>query len=602
MGFSNYNQVLLKNFQQLATHPAMMFKTAGEYQTITYQQLGDICLEIASALLELGLAHRDRVVILSNNRPEWTFADLGGILAGGITSAIYATNLADEAAYILNDLEARFLFVENQEQLEKILQVRDRLPHLRKVIVFDPPDPWPEVDWLMPFSAFQDLGRHSRPTHQSRIHQVAEQLTPEDIMCIIYTSGTTGKPKGVVLTHGNYLHTIDSLLKHVGKYYLNDVQRNLSFLPLAHALERLAGQFLVFYTGKCLAFAESIDTLMENFKEVRPQLVTAVPRFFEKIYARIQEGLETASPLKRWLFHWALRVGYRVSHLVEAKQPLPWHVAIRHRLANRLIYRKVRQAFGGELVFFVSGGAPLNKEIARFFHALNIIIVEGWGATEATAPATLNTPDDFRFGSVGKPLPGIQVKVAEDGELLIKGPNIFKEYWNLPEETAESFTQDGFYKTGDIGRIDQDGWVYITDRKKQLIITSGGKNIPPAPIEQQLIQSRFIEQAFVHGDNRKYLTALLVPDRAATERQAQQLGLTHLSWEELLHHPEILKVFQQEVDQANQHLARYMQIKKFRLLPEPFTVEKGELTPTLKSKRKVIESRYRSLLDEMYED
>ncbi len=600
MRFSNYNQVLLENFRKFARQPAMMYKQGGRYRTLRYNDLASICGEVAAALLELGLQYRDRVVILSDNRPEWTFADLGGLLAGGITSAIYATNLAEEAAYILNDLEAAVVFVEDRDQLEKVWSVRQRLAHLRRIIVFDPPGDFPADDRWMTFEAFRRLGRSVREKHRLRIQQIARQLQESDTMCVIYTSGTTGKPKGVVLTHGNYLRTIESLLAHVGRYYLRDVQRNLSFLPLAHALERLAGQFLVFYTGKCLAFAQNIDTLMDNFQEVRPQLVTAVPRLFEKIYARIQEGLETAPLVKRVLFAWALKVGLRVSHLVENKQALPWRLRLAHRLADRLIYRKVKQVFGGELVFFVSGGAPLNREIARFFHALNLVIVEGWGATEATAPATLNTPDDFRLGSVGKPLPGIEVKRAEDGELLIRGPNIFKEYWRLPQETAASFTPDGFYKTGDIGLIDEQGWVYITDRKKQLIITSGGKNIPPAPIEQRLVQSRLIEQAFVHGDNRKYLTALLVPDRAATERLARQRGWSRLSWKTLLQHPDVLKIFQQEVDRANRHLARYMQIKKFRLLPEPFSVEKGELTPTLKARRKVIEARYKHLLDEMY--
>lgn len=597
MIFQNLNQSFLHSFTAHAPKPALMFKKEGHYCAQTYRELGDVCISVAKGLLRSGFQPGDRAVILSNSRPGWAWADLGALLAGGITSAIYTQSLPPEIAYILNDLEAKFLFIEDEAQLEKIVQIKDRLPSLQAAFIFaEVPQPLPE--WVQPFSRLIETGREAHYEIEAAVYALAEKISEKNLACIIYTSGTTGAPKGVALTHGNYLHTMQSVVRHIPDH--EKLQLHFSFLPLAHSFERLSGHYLVFYMGRCAAYAESMETIAENLREVRPNILTAVPRFFEKVYARIVQGVQAASPLRRKMFQWALAVGRRVNEAKRLSRSLSLKESLHYRLADRLVYRKARAAFGGRLEFCISGGAPLSPQIARFFYDLGILILEGWGATEATAPLTINKPEEFRFGSVGKPIPGVRIRVAEDGELEVKGPNIFKEYWKKPEDTQESFTPDGYYKTGDIGMVDGEGWVFITDRKKQLIITAGGKNIAPAPIQQLLAEQPHIEMAYVHGDRRKYLTALLLPDEAAVAASAARLGLGDIPSQQLKAHPAIEAIFREEVDRANAQLPRYMQIKFFRIAPERFTVEGGELTHTQKLRKNAIEEKYRDLLESMY--
>jgi long-chain acyl-CoA synthetase len=596
MAFKNFNQVLLNSFSQYKHDPALMFKSTGRYKTISYGEFGDICLRVASALIKRGLQAGDRIAIFSQNRVEWPEADTGALLAGAINSAIYASSLPEEAAFIVQDLEASFLFVEDETQFQKILAVRDKIPSVKNVFVFAEPFSGNDPSWALPFT---ELVREE-PSRKAleKIHELAEQINGEDAMCIIYTSGTTGNPKGVVLTHNNYIRTSEIVVLYV--HDISKLKRNISFLPLAHAFERLAGYYLLLYMGACIAYAESIDSIIEDFREVKPNFFVAVPRVFEKIHARIMQGVRAASPVRKAIFSWALSVGKKAGHLKMLGESIPWHINISYRLADTLLFKKVKGIFGGELVFCVSGGAPLSKEVAEFFHAMDILIMEGWGATEATAPSTLNVPHDYRFGSVGKPLPRVEVRVAPDSELEVRGPNIFKEYWRNTEETKAAFTPDGFYRTGDIGEIDEEGRIIITDRKKDLIITSGGKNIAPAPIENMLLSGRYIEMAYVHGDRRNYLTALLVPDQNAVRAIAEHKGINFSSLPELVNHPLVVDRIQKEVDAANVKLPRYMQIKYYRILPAPFSVEGGEMTPTMKLKKRVIEEKYKDLLDSMY--
>ncbi len=462
MTFKNFNQVLLNNFSRYEKDPALMFKSDGCYKTISYGEFGDACFRVASALMKRGLWAGDRIAIFSQNRMEWAEADSGALLAGAFNSAIYDSSLPEEAAFIIQDLEAFFLFVENEAQLKKILAVRGDIPSVKGVFVFSEPFTASDPSWVFPFSVL--LQEEPSPEAVLRIHELAENINGEDPMCIIYTSGTTGNPKGVVLTHNNYIGTLEILIEHVRD--ISKLKRNLSFLPLAHAMERFGGYYLILYTGGCIAYAESLDTIVENFREVKPNFFIAVPRVFEKIHARIMQGVRSASPIRKAIFSWALSVGKKAGHLKMLGLPLPWHLNIFHRLADALLFKKVKGIFGGELVFSVSGGAPLNKEVGEFFDAMDILILEGWGATEATTPSTLNSPHDYRFGSVGKPLPRVVVRVAPDGELEVKGPNIFKEYWRNPEETEATITADGFYRSGDIGEINEEGRVTITDRKK----------------------------------------------------------------------------------------------------------------------------------------
>ena len=598
MTFKNFNQVLLNNFSRYEKDPALMFKSAGHYKTISYGEFGDASFRVASALMTRGLSAGARIAIFSQNRMEWAEADSGALLAGAFNSAIYDSSLPEEAAFIIQDLEASFLFVENEAQLKKILAVRGDIPSVKGVFVFSEPFTASDPSWVFPFSVL--LQEEPSPEAVLRIHELAENINGEDAMCIIYTSGTTGNPKGVVLTHNNYIGTLEILIEHVRD--ISKLKRNISFLPLAHAMERFGGYYLILYTGGCIAYAESLDTIVENFREVKPNFFIAVPRVFEKIHARILQGVRSASPIRKAIFSWALGVGKKAGHLKMLGLPLPWHVRILHRVADALLFKKVKGIFGGELVFSVSGGAPLNKEVAEFFDAMDILILEGWGATEATTPSTLNSPHDYRFGSVGKPLPRVVVRVAEDGELEVKGPNIFKEYWRNPEETEATITTDGFYRTGDIGEINEEGRVTITDRKKELIITSGGKNIASAPIVNLLSSGRYIEMAYVHGDRRNYLTALLVLDQNAVQAMAEHKGIEDHSWPELVKHPLVIERIQKEVDIANEQLPRYMQIKYYRILPATFSIEGGEMTPTMKLKKRVIEDKYKDLLDSMYKE
>lgn len=596
MVLKNFNSVILDNFTHHADSPALMFKTGDIYRSISYNSLENICLRIASGLMKMGLEQGDRIVIFSNNRPEWAYADLGSILAGAVASAIYVSALSDEIEFIIRDLEASYVFVEDEELLEKITRIRDAIPSVRKVFVFrehyESSDPW-----IIPFTHLMETGEKTVAS-VAMIREIADTINGEDTMCIIYTSGTTGKPKGVVLTHNNYINTCEILLEHI--HETEKLKRNLSFLPLAHAFERFAGHYLILYMGRCIAYVESLEKIMDNFREVKPNIVVAVPRFFENVYRRIMQGVESAAPVKRKLFFWALDVGYAASGYKINEKSLPPILRVKHAVADFLVFRKVREAFGGELEFFASGGAPLSKELAEFFYAMGILILEGWGATEATTPSTFNSPYEFRFGSVGKPLPRVQVRLGPDDELEVKGPNVFKEYWKNPEETDNTFTDDGFYRTGDIGSIDKDGWVSIVDRKKQLIITSGGRNIAPAPIEQLLANSRYIEMAYVHGDRQNYLTALFVVNQHDIHEAARKLGIHDTPWQQLVEHPLITEEIQKDVDHVNNQLPQFMHVRYYRIVPEPFSVEGGEMTHTLKLKRKVIREKYRKLLEDMY--
>jgi long-chain acyl-CoA synthetase len=593
LDFDNLNKLFLANFDKYANDTALMFKQNGKYVDETYGTLGLKVLKVAQGLYNDGLEYRDRSVVVSFNRPEWAYADLGALLAGGITSAIYTSTLADESAYIINDLQAKFLFLENQAQLDKFLSVKDKLSTVKRIYVFDDFKA-DDNNFVRPFA---DLLRTPLSnTTKATINDVANKLTPDDIVTIIYTSGTTGAPKGAVLTHNNYVRNMEMVLSH-SDINLDQVKCNLSFLPLAHALEKFAGYYAMLALGKTIAYAESMETIVANLPETQPDLVAAVPRVFEKIYTRVKLGVRVGSPIKRWLFNWALRVGGKVSLLRQQKKEPSGFLKFQHTLANKLIYSKIKQRFGGKIRYFVSGGAPLSADIMRFFHSLDILILEGWGFTEGTAPVTINSPGLYKFGTVGTPLPDAEVKIAEDGEILVKGPNIFKEYWNRPEDTAESFTADGFYKTGDIGEFDEDGFLKITDRKKQLIITSGGKNVAPAAIQNQLAQGGIIEMAHAHGDKRKYITALLTLDATVVDATVANKDLP---FAEKIKDPKVIERIEKEVGKANKNLPPYMTVKYYRVLPKSFTIEEDEITSTMKLKRNVIEKKYKDIFEEMY--
>jgi long-chain acyl-CoA synthetase len=576
--------------------PAQQFKRGGAWQTLTWRQVGDTVRAVATGLVALGRRRGDAVGILSASRAEWVQADFAIFTAGGITIPIYPTYPPDLIAYIVNDAGVRTLFVEDAAQLAKVLEVRGKMDGLEHVVVIDGYQGPERAGGTMSWEALRRLGADTLEAHQAELADRVAAIRPEDTATIVYTSGTTGPPKGVVQTHGNHLAALGS----AGSALMaSEGDVHLLFLPLAHSFARLEA-FTGVYRGLTTAFAENIDKLRENLPEVRPHFICSVPRVFEKVYAATLARAEAGSPLKRRIFHWAVGVGRQVSRLKQAGQPVPGGLAARYRIAEKLVFSKMHAALGGRLRFAISGGAPLAREIAEFFHAAGILILEGYGLTETCPVLTFNRPERFKFGSVGQAMPGVELKIAPDGEILGRGGNIARGYFRKPEATAEVFLPDGWFATGDIGRIDEDGFLYITDRKKDLIVTAGGMNIAPQNIENLLKSDPFISQVMVHGDRRPYPVALITLNPEELAKFARAEGILTTDPRTLVKHPKVVARVNRTVEERNAGLQSYARIKKFAILPEDFTVENGFLTPTLKVKRKVISEHCREVLDELY--
>lgn len=585
MPYDNFVQVLLDHFEKQPAAVCFRFFRNGSWRELTYGDVTHRVRAIAAGLVAMGVQPGDRVAIVSRNRIEWNLADLGAILAGCVVVSAYAELRADETAYILRHSGARVAFVEDERQCVKILEEREHLPDLERVVVFDGSPG--NGGFCQALARFESSGIDPAP----RIEE-AKRAPGSTPLMIVYTSGTTGAPKGAILTHHNVLWVVETVLRAVGEE--EPPKLNLSFLPMAHALERIGGHFTPLYIGGTIAIARSLETVAEDFGVIRPDFAIGVPRFFEKVYDKVMAQMRAASPVRRAIAEWAMDVGRRRSVCLEAGKRVPVVLSLAAAVADRLVFSKLKRRLGGRVRFFVSGGAPLNPDVARFFHAAGILICEGYGATETSAPATINTPSDYRFGTVGKPLPGVEMKLAADGEILVRGPNVFKGYFKDAEATAAAFDADGFYKTGDVGAIDEDGYYTITDRKKELIITAAGKNIAPQKIENMLRERPYISNALVHCDRRPYLVAILTLDRAAIEAEHPELaGTDHES-------AQMRTLLDRQVSVVNERLARFEQIKNFRLLDQDFATDTGEITLTFKLKRRVIESKYRHLLDAMY--
>ena len=575
--------------------PAQQSKEAGVWKTRTWGEVGEIVRELATGLLALGRKKEDAVGILSASRAEWVQADFAGFSAGCRTIPIYPTYPPDLIQYIVNDAGVKTLFVEDPAQLAKVLEVQGKMDGLEQIVVIHGYQGEPSSH-IMTWEGLRRLGRDQGERLKSDLAGRVAEIRPEDIATIVYTSGTTGPPKGVVQTHGNHMATLDSASKMAG---IQDRDTHLLFLPLAHSFARLES-FIGVHRGLTTAFAENIDKLRDNLPEVKPHFICSVPRVFEKVYAGVVARAEAGSPVKRKIFHWAVGVGREVSKLQQARRPVPPGLAFRHRLAHKLVFSKLHAALGGRLRFAVSGGAPLSKEIAEFFHAAGILILEGYGLTETCPSLTFNRLDNFRFGSVGQAQPGIEIKIAPDGEILGRGANIAKGYFKKPEATAEVFLPDGWFATGDIGRLDGDGFLYITDRKKDLIVTAGGMNIAPQNIENRLKGDPFISQAMVHGDKRPYPVALITLNPEELAKFAKAEGILDTEPTSLAKNPKVVERVSRSVEERNDELQSYAKIKKFSILPIDFTVENGLLTPTLKVKRKLITEKYRETLDSLY--
>jgi long-chain acyl-CoA synthetase len=597
--FDNLAAMFFAQAQRYEQLPRYRHKREGTWQEVTWATCADRVRAMAGGLVDLGLQPGERVVLLAATRPEWVELDLAILVAGGITVPIYPSNLAPECGYIIWNSEAAVVIAENAKQLTKVREVlrtgfdldgRQHQATVRHVITIDDTG---DVEAL----TLSQLMERGRRVPVSVLEQRYGRVGRQDLATIVYTSGTTGPPKGVMQSHGNHLAAVESVAR-LQIIRAGDV--DFFFLPLAHSFARLV-EYLGLYHASVTAYAQSIDTLMEDIRETQPHLIPAVPRIYEKVFTRLQATREQSATVKRRLLDWAFSVGQRRSRHLQDRRPLPSALALQAALADRLVFSKIRGLFGGQIKLLVSGGAPLAPDIAQFLHAAGLLVLEGYGLTETTPILTVNRPDRFRFGTVGLPLDSVTLRIATDGEILAQGPNIALGYYKRPEATRQAWDQEGWFHTGDIGDLDADGFLRITDRKKDLIKTSGGKYVAPQTIENLLKTQPHVSQAVVIGDRRKYCVALLTLDADEVAAWAVKQGI-HLPAERAAwgRDPRVLALIDAEVAEVNRHLASYESLKYHRILPSDFAVETGELTPSLKVKRKVIAERYRDLIEEMY--
>jgi len=585
-------ELLERSVKEFGGKAAVMFKRDGSWHELTYAEMGAIVQEIALGLIELGLEPGERLAILANTRPEWSFADLAASSAGLVVVPIYPTNSPEECHWVLHDSRAAAVVCEDLAQLEKIKQVWGELPELRLAIVIDPPKGWHGDDErVVSLDEVRARGREGNRTDE--LERRREAVKPQDIFTIIYTSGTTGPPKGCVLSHGNYRAILDIVEEVRRQRGIDDTAELVYlYLPLAHSYALLI-QLVCLDTGQTIAyFGGDTKQIVAELAEVRPTYLPSVPRIFEKIYTLVSAHFDPDYIAE------ATKVGMEVKEAEIAGREVPEELKAKYVEYDEQLFKNVRAVFGGRLREAASGAAPIAKEILEFFFAAGTPVMEGYGMTETSTVATYSSPEHHRFGSIGRPLPGVEVKVAEDGELLVRGPNVFQGYYNNAEQSFGTIV-DGWLHTGDLARIDEDGYVYISGRKKDLIITAGGKNITPANLENEMRQSRWVSQAVMIGDRRPYPIMLITLDQEEILPWAQAQGLpTEL--EQLVKEPKVRELIQAELDRVNAHFARVEQVKRFAILPHDFTQEGGELTPTLKVKRQVIAEKYAQLIEEIY--
>ena len=568
----------------------LMSKIGGTYQPISTAELVDRVRRLSKALLELGVERGDRVALMSENGPHWPTVDFATLCAGAVLVPVYPTLLPDQASYIAGNCGAKVVIAETAAHLEGFLANIDKLPDVRHFVLIKGTSSDPRVITL------DQLIEKGAGADAAEFEARARAVQPDDLATFIYTSGTTGTPKGVMLTHGNIASNVSSGLSVLG------LDRNfvvLSFLPLSHSFERTV-DYCYFLEGCTIAYAESVALVSQNMAEVKPHVFVSVPRVYEKVYSKVQEGVAAGSPIKQKLFAWAVGVGRAALPYRLKRQKPPGFLGIQLGLADKLVFSKIKARLGGRFEFAISGGAPLARDIAEFFWGAGLPIYEGYGLSETSPVISVNTRENVKMGAVGQPLPGIEVRIAEDGEILSKGPNIMKGYWGMEKETAEVIDAEGWFHTGDIGEVDSEGFLRITDRKKELIINAYGKNVAPAPIENTLKGSRFIGQAVVIGDRRKFLAALLVPDFEALKPWAEKQGIGAADNEKLIADAKVRELIGKEVTAVNANLAGFEKIVAWELLPNEFTLETGEITPTLKVKRRVINQKYGHVIDRLY--
>lgn len=572
------------------------FKRDGSWQSISSDEMLVRIRRIAAGLYSIGVRHGDRVAILSESRLEWTLADAGCIFAGAVDVPIYPTLTPAQVQYILNDSGARVLILAKHEKFVELREVLPQCPHVEQVVFFEH-DNVSRADGLT-LAELEQCGEKLQLDQSELTKELESQVRPEDLATIIYTSGTTGEPKGVMLAHSNL---VSNLIDCSGHLSFGEHDIALSVLPLSHVFERQA-LYMYLYHGMAVYYAEAIETLGVNLREVRPTILVGVPRIFEKIYARIRERASESGRVPVLLLSWAVNVARDYAQRIERHRPVSFWLKLKHALASRLVFSRWRDAFGGRIRLLISGGAALPEDLGYIYLGAGIPIMQGYGLTETSPVITTGQLDDNRIGTVGKPIPNVQIRIAEDGEIEARGPNIMRGYYNKPAETRAVLTADGWFKTGDIGTIDADGFLRITDRKKELFKTSGGKYIAPQPVEQAIKQSRFVNQVVLIGQGRKFPAALIVPNWEQIDSYTKLKGIETTNRSELCRHPRIIDLFERQIEKLTTNLARYEKVKKVALIEKELTIEGGELTPTLKVKRRVIDEKYRDVIDSLYSE
>ena len=585
------SQLFLNTIKSYPKDDLMLYKEEGRYVPISTDEFANRVKHIALGLRDLGMEAGDKLIILADTRPEWVITDLVSLCLGGITVPIYTSLAEDQVKYIIDNSDAKIVVYSDPEQGEKIEAIKGELGKVNHYVTFASEAP----EGVLTFAHIRERGEKIAQDNPDLFENTALKVKPDDVASIIYTSGTTGVPKGVMLSHSNFLSNIKTTADILP---FSEKDTVLSFLPLSHVLERMV-TFTYLYKGCTVGYAESLETVAENLLEIRPHIMVSVPRVFEKIYSKVMDNVLSSSFLKKKIFFWALNVGKKYGRRKLLEQPISGGLQMKKNLAHKLVFSKIIEKTGGRVRFFASGGAPLAKDIAEFFYAMGLVILEGYGLTETSPVIAVNTFENLKFGSVGKPIPGVDVEIAEDGEILTKGPNVMKGYYKMEAETEEAFEEEWF-RTGDIGHLDEDGFLVITDRKKDIIVTAGGKNVAPQPIENLLKTNPYISNAMVIGDRRKFISSLIVPNFEKLEEYAKHNNLEYEDVGDLIKNEKVRNFMRSEVERATPGLSSYEKVKKIALLNRDFEIEKGEITPTLKVKRNIVEKKYKDLIDSLY--
>jgi len=582
-----------QNVKAFSDKAAVLTKVSGIFRPVTYHELGTIIRAIALVLDSWGIRKGDRIALMSDNREEWFMSDMACISIGAVCVPVYPTLSAMQINELMKHSEPRMIFFSTQDLLKKI---RESNYHFESVVSFDQIPGETDVQWLRDTI---ESGKRIDAEKPERFQTLMDSVKESDLACINYTSGTTGSPKGVMLSHANFVKDVDNSVKMLHIYPEDTF---LSFLPLSHVLERMGGYYVPMLLGATVGFAESIEKVIENMSEVHPTILISVPRLFEKIYATVMSSVQSGSSLKKKIFYWGLKAGKeRMKADIEGFE-LGWWKRKKVNLADKLVFSKLQQKTGGRLQRFVSGGAPLSPEIAEFLYSAGLRIYEGYGLTETSPVIAVNGPGNVRLGSVGRAVPETEFKIATDAEILVKGPQVMVGYYKNETATHDVIDADGFFHTGDIGHFDDDNFLYITDRKKNLIITAGGKNVAPQPIEEALKLSPYIAESVLIGDRKNFISALTVLDQAAMKKWAEAHQIPFEPYTDFIRREEVLKLIESEIENQTTHFSRFEKVKKFRIIPKDFTIDDGEITPSLKVKKKVVLEKYAALVDEMYRE